>query len=88
MYLARDVGTKLRFKFNQRVLHEELLKIKFILGVGALSDLFFIKAILVKYEMIKKKFVLELEQGQEVFIPEGLTCDVYPRSFRYYDPII
>lgn len=88
MYLNRDVGTKLRFKFNKRVLHEELLKIKFILGVGGLNDLFFIIAILKKYDIVKKKFVLDLEEGQEVFIPQDLTCDAYPRSFRYYDPII
>lgn len=33
-------------------------------------------------------FALQLESGTEVFIPHELTCDKYPISFRYYDPII
>lgn len=33
-------------------------------------------------------FVLDLEHSQEVFIPDVLSCDVYPYSYRYYDPII
>ena len=88
MYLVRNAGAQLRFKFNNRVLNEELVKLRFILGVGGLNDLFFIKAILKKKEIIKKKFVLDLEQGQEVFIPRDLSCDIYPASFRFYDPII
>lgn len=88
MYLVRNVGAQLRFKFNDRVINEELVKLRFLLGVGGLNDLFFIKTILKKKEMIKKKFVLDLERGQEVFIPRDLSCDIYPPSFRYYDPII
>ena len=88
MYLVRNAGTQLRFKFNQRVLNEELVKLRFIIGVGGLNDIFFIKAILKKKAVVKEKFVLELEQGQEVYIPKDLTQDHLPASFRYYDPII
>ena len=88
MYQPRDVATQLRQKYNRRVLNEEILKIKFILGVGGLNDILFIKAVLKKIDLMKRSFVLDLEQGQEVFIPHDLSCDVYPASFRYYDPII
>lgn len=37
---------------------------------------------------MQKKFILELEQGQEVYIPDELSCDQYPNSFGYYDPLI
>lgn len=33
-------------------------------------------------------FVLELEQGQEVYIPNDMSVDTYPVHFRYYDPVI
>ena len=88
MYVPRDAATQLRNKFNRRVLNEEFIKLKFILGVGGLNDIFFIKTILEKIEIAKKQFVLELEEGQEVFIPSDLSCDAYPHSFRFYDPII
>ena len=65
-----------------------MVKIKFIIGVGGLNDIFLIKAVLKKIEITKQSFVLDLEQAREVFIPHELSCDVYPASFRYYDPII
>lgn len=64
------------------------MKIKFLLAVGGLNDIFYIIATLKKYELVKKMFVLEMELGQEVYIPKLLSCDKYPLSFRFYDPII
>ena len=63
-------------------------KIRFIIGFGDLVDLFYIKAVLIKKALVKKIFVLDVEHSQEVYIPDLLSCDMYPRSFRYYDPII
>lgn len=40
-----------------------MVKLRFILGVGGLNDIFFIKTILRKKEVIKKMFVVDLEQG-------------------------
>lgn len=65
-----------------------MAKIKLMMAVGGLQDVFFIKCCLKKIEFIKQMFALELEKGTEVFIPDELTCDRYPISFRYYDPII
>lgn len=88
MYYPRSKGVKLRFKFRKKVLDMQLIKLKFILAIGGLTDIFYIIATLRKYEIIKAMFVLELELGQEVFIPYSLSCDKYPFSFRFYDPII
>ena len=65
-----------------------MTKIKFMLGVGGLTDIFYLKAVIRKIELQKQMFVLELEQGQEVYIPNELSCDTYPQAFRFYDPII
>jgi len=32
-------------------------------------------------------FVYNIAMGQEVFIPRDLSMDIFPKSFRYYDPI-
>ena len=63
LYPSRNAGTKLRFKFNTRVLDEELIKVRFVMAVGGLNDVFYIKTILKKKALVKEKFVLELEQG-------------------------
>ena len=88
MYENRSARVKFRNKFNKKIIDGRLQNIKFMIGCGELVDIFFIKASLKRVQLIKEKFILELEQGQEVFIPSELSCDKYPVSFRYYDPII
>lgn len=88
MYENRSARVKFRNKFNRKIIEGRLNNIKFMLGCGELIDVFFIKCSLLRIQLIKSKFILELEQGQEVFIPQELSCDSYPTSFRYYDPII
>jgi hypothetical protein len=75
-------------KYKRMQMTSQLTKVKFMLGVGGLTDIFYLKAVLRKIELQKKMFVLELEQGQEVYIPNELSCDTYPQGFRFYDPII
>lgn len=47
-----------------------------------------IKCVLMRIKLRKKLFVLDLEHSQEVYIPDELSCDLWPSSFHYYDPII
>ena len=77
-----------RYKFDKMKISTKLDKCKFMLGIGDLHDVFYIKTILKKKALIKQQFVLEMEHEQEVYIPDELSCDQYPKSFRYYDPII
>lgn len=59
-----------------------------MLGVADLIDIFYIKAVLQKKALLKKQFVLDVEHNLECFIPHELSPDLYPYSYRYYDPII
>ena len=88
MYDQRSKIAILQYKYNSKLLEAKLLKVKFLLGVGELPDVFFIKAVLKKRALIKQKFVLEVEHSCEVFIPDELSCDQYSYSFRFYDPIV
>ena len=88
MYEQRSDRIKLQMKFKRMQMNSMLTKTKFMLGVGGLSDIFFIQTTLRKIALQKKLFVLELEGGQEVYIPNELSVDSYPRCFSYYDPVI
>lgn len=44
-----------------------------ILYLRSLKGILFIKAILKKIELVKELFILELETGKEVFIPNELS---------------
>jgi len=41
-----------------------------------------------KITLLKQMFVLDIEHNLECYIPEELSCDTYPKSFQYYDPIV
>ena len=88
MYDNRSTKAKFHYKVIRKIIEKQLIKVRFMLAVGGLIDIFYIKCMLRKISLMKKMFVLELEQGQEVFIPKDLTCDNYPISYHYYDPII
>ena len=63
-------------------------KIKLVLNLKAADKILFIKLVLKKIELAKKLFVLEIEQGEEVFIPAEISINSYPMSFRFYDSIL
>jgi hypothetical protein len=45
-------------------------------------------AILKRIEISKKLFLIDIEQGREVFIPTDLQQRKLPMTFRYFDPIL
>jgi hypothetical protein len=53
MYDQRSKIAILQYKYNSKLLEAKLLKVKFLLGVGELPDVFFIKAVLKKRALIK-----------------------------------
>lgn len=48
----------------------------------------YINSILTRLEIVREKFIMELQNGVAVFIPPDLSQDNLPASYRYYDPII
>ena len=41
-----------------------------------------------RIELSKEIFIIELEQGNEVFISKDLSQNSLPKSFKYYDYIL
>ena len=39
-------------------------------------------------DLERELFVIDVEQGNEVWVPTSLSLDCYPQSFHYYDPIM
>jgi hypothetical protein len=37
---------------------------------------------------VKELFIVDLETGLEVFIPEELSMEQYPLNFQFYDSIL
>ena len=64
------------------------MKLQLSMSMKMFSDYFFVKAFLIKIELAKQLFVLDVEQGTEVSIPDDLCQRDLPWSFRFYDPIL
>jgi hypothetical protein len=46
--------------------------------VGVLKNQLYLEAVLEKIQVAKKLFVMEVERGQEVFIPKDLSIKRFP----------
>lgn len=49
-----------------------MVKLKMILSLGALTGVFYVRALLKKIQLAKEIFVQDIEEGQAVFIPKEL----------------
>lgn len=67
-----------------RILHN----IKLLINMKAICGVLFIKSLIKREELAKYLFVNEIEDGQEVYIPQELSQDKLAPSFKYYDPIL
>ena len=54
MYEIRSIRVMIRYKLDKKVIEQQLTKIRFMLGVAGLVDIFFIKALLLKKSLLKK----------------------------------
>lgn len=71
-----------KYKFEQSKKFKSILIHKTYYGLG------YIYAALQNIKYQKEIFILDLEQGKEVFIPKELRQDRMPQSFIYYDSIL
>jgi hypothetical protein len=62
--------------------------LNFLLGMKAVSGLDYILCLMKRIELAKQLFVLDIEEGTEVFIPKELRTDHFPQSFQFNDPIL
>jgi hypothetical protein len=65
----------LQYKMNNNFLLDQYEKLNLILNFRAVRGLTFLKLLLKRIEMAKEVFVLNIEQGEEVFIMKDLSQD-------------
>ena len=70
------------------MIKEMIGRITYAIRFKMFKDIFFIKAMMLKYEYAKQIFVMDLEHGQEVNIKDDMSQDGISSLFRYYDPLI
>ena len=75
-------------KMSLNTRQKTYIKLNMAIKLRCISGKAFLNALLRRIELAKEMFILEIETGQEVFIPKDLTFDSLPYSMRYYDPII
>jgi hypothetical protein len=80
----RFLDNKINYK-SRKILFNRL---NLYLKLGILSESVYIMVLLRRIELSKELFIIELEQGKEVFISKDLSQDNLPKSFRYYDYIL
>jgi hypothetical protein len=65
-----------------------LVKINLLKSFKVLKGMLYLEGMIQKIKLQKEQYALQIELGNEVFIPTELSQDDFPMSFRYYDPIL
>ena len=84
----KNVRKFLKYKYvknNTRTLYE---KLNLLLSLKAIHGELFLLILIKKVELAKKIFVIEVEQGQAVYITNEIRQDDLPLSMRFYDPVL
>lgn len=76
------------FKINLKVRQNLYSKFKFINALHAYQGLTYVHMLLQSIKLAKEIFVLNIEQGDEIFVPTELNFSNLPMSFQFYDPIL
>ena len=64
------------------------MKLSLMIKLRAVQGEMLIHVILKSINTARKIFFMQIEDGEEVFIPKELSQDGLPFSFRFYDPVL
>ena len=78
MYPPRSIKGSTAFKLRRQMLAEMVNKLNLVCSMRMMSDIFFVKVLLMKFELTKRLFVLEIEQGMETFISDDIAQSDLP----------
>ena len=56
--------------------------------LSTIDPLMFVQIKKKQIELAREIYILDIEQGQEVFIMPELSQQTLPKSFNFYDPIL
>ena len=87
VYDQQPHNNMFEFKSKKRIIEKMINKIKFVKCFDILKGEVYNFLLLRLIELEKELFVLDVEQGNEVFIPKTLSVAEYPMSFQYYDVV-
>ena len=85
---AEDMRNQLKKKAELNKKLQIIKNLRLILSCKFITGIVYIKALLLKFKLVKEVFIYEIEKGNETIIPLDLSQDKLPLSYRYYDSII
>ena len=86
---ATSVYSKLvKNDIKRNMLVKGIHNLSLLVGMKAVSGVDYILCLLKRIDLAKQLFVLDIEEGTEVFIPKELRTDNFPLSFQFNDPIL
>jgi len=74
-------GKKIQHFINTKTVHSHYTKINVIINFRAVRGLDFIYTLLKRIDLAREMFILDIEQGHEVYIPDELSIKAVPLSY-------
>ena len=80
-----DKSEIFNYKQKKKIITQVIQKLNLILRFDFVDVVMKLKMVQHRIELHRKLFILDLEKGEEVFIPQVLNQNDLPLSFRFYD---
>ena len=88
LYEYKPIKQRIQFKLELKKKMSLMMKLALMIKLRAVSGEMFVQVVLKRIDTARKIFQMQIEDGDEVFIPRELSQDDLPMAFRYYDPIL
>lgn len=91
MYEFQTAGSLVNYKLKREKLykfHQKIQMLKQFKFFSGYSQTAYLIITLKEIELMRKIFILDIEQGDEVVIPDSLSQKSLPLSYQFYDPIL
>lgn len=86
--LNHEMNTAVSFKFKRFKLLRNINRLQLFYILGIFEGLQLLQVQLELIRLRKQLYIITIEQGMEMKIPNFLSQQNLPKSFRYYDPIV
>ena len=73
MFQEKSVVQRIKFKFKITQKRDQYMKLRFMILLNAVKGELYLQVLLRSMKLVKEIFILEVEEGTEVFIPRQLS---------------
>ena len=80
-----DIDHVTKYKVERVIAEGVYINLRLIMSMKCVKHILFVKVALKRIELAKYIFILDMQQGKQIYIPSELQVDQFSQGLRFYD---